>query len=191
MRLLVSGSRTFSDRESMYKVLDELLRVHLFTTVIHGAARGADKLADEWAYERRLPVERFKADWNKYGKKAGFVRNQRMLDEGRPHLVFAFVDKLLEESKGTAMMVRLAESAGVKVRVFDPSTLPEELHRIASIMPKPKVPPAENVFESSSHPDDEYEWGGGWYAPPMDGSYDLAYMSGMYDEEYERPDVSS
>ncbi len=74
------------------------------------AARGADLLAAAWARSRGIPARPFPADWNRDGKAAGFLRNVRMLREGRPDLVVAFPG-----GKGTAHMVGLARRAGVAV----------------------------------------------------------------------------
>lgn len=86
MRLLVCGSRDYANGQRVY---DEIA-ARKPSVVIHGAYRGADTLADEAA--DRLGIERlpFPADWTKHGKKAGPLRNQRMLDEGKPDLVLAF-----------------------------------------------------------------------------------------------------
>ena len=72
--------------------------------VIHGGARGADDLARQWG-EISVGIEgvEFRADWTAHGKAAGMIRNQRMLDEGRPDLVVAFPG-----GRGTADMVRRA-----------------------------------------------------------------------------------
>jgi len=67
-------------------------------------------LAAAWALSRGIPAIAFPADWNKDGKAAGFVRNARMLRDGRPELVVAFPG-----GKGTAHMVKLARDAGVAV----------------------------------------------------------------------------
>ena len=79
--------------------------------VIHGGARGADDLARQWG-EISVGIEgvEFRADWTARGKAAGMIRNQRMLDEGRPDLVVAFPG-----GRGTADMVRRARKAGVEV----------------------------------------------------------------------------
>jgi len=79
-------------------------------TIIAGGATGADKAASSWAAVNWTRYEEFKPDWKKYGSKAGPLRNQRMLDEGRPDLVIAFPG-----GKGTADMVARAEKAGVRV----------------------------------------------------------------------------
>lgn len=109
MRVLVCGGRDFDDSRLMYRVLDALY-LDRDSTLIHGDARGADRMAQRWAEERALWIESYPADWESHGKAAGFIRNQQMLDEGKPDLVVAFPG-----GKGTAMMVELASKAGVPV----------------------------------------------------------------------------
>jgi len=85
------------------------------TMLIHGAARGADSLAASWAIDTGLAefgeVLAFPADWNKHGVAAGPVRNQEMLDVGKPDLVVAFAG-----GRGTEDMVRRAIKAGINVQ---------------------------------------------------------------------------
>jgi hypothetical protein len=78
--------------------------------IINVAAKGVDSVADEWAVVNWVPSIQFPADWTKYGKKAGYIRNKQMLDEGKPDLVIAFPG-----GHGTANMVKLAKEAGVEV----------------------------------------------------------------------------
>ncbi len=90
------------------------------TEIIHGAAHGADTLAGQWARRQhatgRVLETPFKANWYPNGRSggldrtAGFIRNQRMLDEGKPDLVVAF-----SGGRGTADMVKRARAAGVEV----------------------------------------------------------------------------
>jgi hypothetical protein len=110
MRILVCGGRDYADASALYQALDALHRQRHVTRLIHGAARGADLLAEAWAFSCNIPVSAFRADWNRHGKAAGFRRNERMLRDGRPELVVAFPG-----GKGTAHMVRLAKAAGVTV----------------------------------------------------------------------------
>jgi YspA, cpYpsA-related SLOG family len=77
--------------------------------LVAGGARGADTLADEWAKAQGIACQIFMADWEGLGRKAGPIRNQRMLDEGKPDLVIAFPG-----GRGTADMVRRAREAGVE-----------------------------------------------------------------------------
>lgn len=109
-RVLVCGGRDYDDRESLFKVLDAAHYANPIECVIHGAANGADALAESWAEARGIPQNAFPADWRQSGKASGPIRNQRMLDEGVPHMVIAFPG-----GRGTADMVRRAEKAGVPV----------------------------------------------------------------------------
>lgn len=113
MKILVCGGREYDDWPRLKEKLDELNEEHRFTEVIHGAAEGADRLAGVWARWYNIKETAFPADWKQYGKRAGYVRNQQMLDEGKPELVIAF-----KGGKGTAMMIELAKSAEVPVVVF-------------------------------------------------------------------------
>lgn len=112
MRVLVCGGRDYADIETLYRELD---RIHVrtpITCIIEGGASGADYLASRWSAKNDLSEHaRYKADWTLHGKAAGPIRNQRMLDEGKPDLVVAF-----SGGRGTADMVRRARTAGVKVR---------------------------------------------------------------------------
>ncbi len=112
MRVLVCGGRDYCDSSTVWGRLDELRRsVPLGTMmVIQGGATGADQIAREWCGAREVPYDNFAADWNAYGKAAGPMRNQRMLDQGRPDLVLAFPG-----GRGTADMMRRAKTAGVRV----------------------------------------------------------------------------
>lgn len=114
VRVLICGSRTFAEGEPIRMLLAGLERS---ATVIHGAAKGADSLADQFARLGGFTVEKYPARWTVDGKAAGPIRNQRMLDEGKPDVVWAFVDRPLVESKGTADMVRRAKKAGIPVFV--------------------------------------------------------------------------
>lgn len=115
LRVIVCGGRDFENRPLLYRTLDDLQREHGVVTIIEGGARGADRLAAQWADNpgEARPVEhvQFKADWDKFGKGAGAVRNQRMLVEGKPDLVIAFAG-----GRGTADMMARARHAGVEVR---------------------------------------------------------------------------
>lgn len=112
MKILVCGGRDYSDEGAVARVLDEYERGAAEPpTLIHGAARGADTIAAVYAECRGWPIERYPADWAKYGTAAGPIRNRQMLDQGKPDLVIAFPG-----GRGTADMIRRAEKAGVPVR---------------------------------------------------------------------------
>ena len=113
-RVLVCGDRNWSD---LGVIVRELKRVKP-DVVISGAASGADTLGVEAA--KLLGIQRvsFPALWKQYGKAAGPIRNQTMLDVGKPTLVLAF-HKNLSASKGTKDMLRRAEKAGVPFEIWE------------------------------------------------------------------------
>jgi hypothetical protein len=86
VKVLVCGSRDW-DRPTAIK--HRLAKLPRGSTVIHGAARGADQFAGLYARALGFDVEEFPADWRGKGKRAGILRNLQMLDEG-PDLVLAF-----------------------------------------------------------------------------------------------------
>lgn len=109
MRILVCGGRDFKDRDLMVKALKDYEHQSNIT-IIHGAASGADSMSHSWATAFKHNIESYPADWDKYGKRAGYIRNVQMLNEGKPDLVIAFPG-----GKGTQMMINLAEAANVPV----------------------------------------------------------------------------
>lgn len=110
MRVLVCGGRDYSDYGKVNRTLRGLWLSPERDVIIYGGASGADRLAREWAEEHFIASQCFQADWTKHGKAAGPLRNQKMLDEGKPDLVVAFPG-----GNGTADMVRRAKQAGVPV----------------------------------------------------------------------------
>lgn len=111
MRVLVCGGRDFNDYVTIYHALDDIQDERgRFTCVITGDAKGADHWAESWAWMQKLRHLKFAADWTGYGRKAGPIRNQIMIEEGKPDLVVAFPG-----GRGTADMVRRADAAKVEV----------------------------------------------------------------------------
>lgn len=135
MRILVCGGRDFDNYALLSKTLDQFCIDRNLkwpedkygnwlpkVTIIHGGATGADALADQWAVVNWCPVEEYKIskeEWETLGKAAGPIRNQRMIDEGKPDFFIAFPT---ENSKGTWDMVRRCDKAGIKgIAVYDDS----------------------------------------------------------------------
>lgn len=111
IRVLVCGGRDFSNKHQLYTELDRIHAETPISCIIEGGAAGADYLAARWSVRANLNDHaRYPADWTMHGRAAGPIRNQRMLDEGKPDLVVAFPG-----GRGTADMVRRAEKAGVPV----------------------------------------------------------------------------
>jgi hypothetical protein len=109
-RVLVCGGRNFDDVDYLYRKMGELRAVTPISLVISGHAPGADWLGEMWADENGIPVKLFPADWKREGRAAGPIRNQRMIDEGKPDLVVAFPG-----GRGTADMIRRARERGIEV----------------------------------------------------------------------------
>ena len=115
MKILVCGGRNYLDYLTLQKTLDNLVNGvdPDLVTIIQGGAKGADYLAKVYAYcwgWGGLNCKEYPADWKKYGKAAGAIRNQQMLDEGKPDLVVAFPGGV-----GTADMVERAKKGGIEV----------------------------------------------------------------------------
>lgn len=110
MIFLVCGGRDFDDKRGLEDALDRLHAKVNVTKIISGAANGADRMATNWAWTRGIAWQEFPADWDNHGKAAGPIRNQQMLDEGKPDGVVAFPG-----GKGTADMIKRAYAAGVTV----------------------------------------------------------------------------
>lgn len=126
MKILVCGSRTFNNALLLGSVLEGLLSIVQIEVLVEGEAKGADKLGRFWAEGAGVPVDPHPADWETFGKSAGYLRNVEMLNTD-PDLVIAFFDKPEEESKGTAMMCRLAEDKGTEVwKIFNIPSKEEE-----------------------------------------------------------------
>ena len=110
-RILVCGSRAFDNYELMKSILDKHYKGS-YILIVSGGAEGADKLAERYATENNIEMKIFEAEWHIYGKKAGPIRNAKMVafaDEG-----IAFWD---EASPGTRDSIKKLRNAGKVVHV--------------------------------------------------------------------------
>lgn len=124
LRIIIAGSRTFND----YSFLADKLNVvisefdgfeHQQIKFISGMARGADTLGERYANSNKYEVVRLPADWNTYGKRAGYRRNAEMAKyavEEKCGVLVAFWDG---KSRGTKHMIELARNYGLKVYVYE------------------------------------------------------------------------
>lgn len=118
MRLLVCGSRDWTNRDYLTGVLDGIHASQEVTALIEGEASGADSMARDWALGHGIIVVKFAVDWRPNGvldRSAGIKRNAAMLRHGKPELVVAFWDR---RSPGTRDMVGRAQAAGLEVWIF-------------------------------------------------------------------------
>jgi Protein of unknown function (DUF2493). len=117
MIVLVCGSRDWAEPEFLWRVLDAHHRAKPITLLIEGEAPGADTMARQWAEDRGVPFAPYPANWDKFGKAAGPIRNAEMLASGKPQLVIAFAHDL-DKSRGTRDMVTKARAAGVHIKHY-------------------------------------------------------------------------
>lgn len=114
-KVVVTGGRYYSDRGAVYWFLDLIDQEYGVSVLIHGDAKGADTLCKEWAEKRGKQAIAYPADWKRHGRyKAGFIRNQTMIDEGKPDLLVAFPGR-----NGTADMKARSGEAGLTIMEFD------------------------------------------------------------------------
>ena len=117
MRFVIAGSRTVSDIIFLYDAIRELeIDEKLITEVISGNARGADRLGEIYAEENSLPLTIMPAEWEKFGKSAGYRRNEDMAK-----ICDAVICLWAGESRGTKHMMDLAVKYNRKLWVYDVS----------------------------------------------------------------------
>lgn len=112
-RVIVFGSRSFSDYQTLAQRLDLFLANCSDIAIISGCAKGADQLGEKYATEHGYGLIKVPAQWDVYGKKAGFLRNDQMLDIAT-HAV-GFWDG---QSRGTADMIAKVKARGLGLRVI-------------------------------------------------------------------------
>ena len=112
MKTIIAGSRTIKD----YLIVKEAIKLSGFkiTEVVSGEAVGVDGLGRRFGEESNIPVKPFPANWDKYGKGAGFIRNKQMADYAEACIVIWD-----GESKGSKNMLEQATQKGLKVFEFN------------------------------------------------------------------------
>jgi hypothetical protein len=112
MRLAIIGSRVFTDYGYLESKLEGMEKI--VTCVVSGGAMGADFLGEKWAKSKGIETKIIYPDWKKWGKRAGFLRNEDIIKES--DVVVAFWDG---ESKGTKNSIIIAESSNKEVIVYN------------------------------------------------------------------------
>lgn len=116
-RVIVCGGRDFNDADKCNQALDFYLRESNDKyEIISGHAKGADTLGEQYAISNNIELTLFQADWNKYGRAAGPIRNRQMLDYALKSkaIIIAFWDG---KSCGTKNMIDISTNAGVTVYI--------------------------------------------------------------------------
>ena len=118
MKVIIAGSRSFQDYETLKTycthILSHAVQRGEEVTVLSGTARGADELGELFANDMGFTVERYPADWEAYGKMAGFKRNKEMAENA--DALIAFWDG---KSRGTKHMINLAKHRWLDYRVYE------------------------------------------------------------------------
>lgn len=121
MRIVVAGSRTFTDMELMHTTLSPWL-FRSDVTIVHGGAKGADRMAALLALDSGTACEEFPADWGRYGKAAGMIRNKAMVDSGVDRVIVFYgpnpASGCGRRSAGTANTEDYARSKGIPVDAY-------------------------------------------------------------------------
>ena len=110
--VIIAGTRTFDDFDLLCRKCDVFFSDKKPTAIICGEARGADTLGRRYAEDHGISVESYPADWDHYGRSAGFIRNKEMAS--RADALVAFWDG---KSRGTKNMIEIARSKGIPIRV--------------------------------------------------------------------------
>lgn len=108
MKTIIFGSRSFVDAKFAFDLLDHL--DFPVTEVVSGCANGADKIGEEWAKHRGIPVKQMPADWKAHGRSAGVIRNMAMGDYAD-----AAVGFWQNESPGSKHMIEYAKKKGLRL----------------------------------------------------------------------------
>ena len=119
-KVIIAGSRGFSNYKLLKEKCNEYLREkrkEYNIIIISGGARGADTLGEKYAQDEGFSLEVFPANWNKFGKSAGFIRNEQMAEIA--DALIAFWDG---KSHGTKHMIEIMEDKKLLVRVVNYET---------------------------------------------------------------------
>ncbi len=113
MKVIIAGSRAFHNYEELCTVCNHILSRQTVIEIVSGTARGADALGEQYAIDKGFQLTKFPANWNKYGKSAGYKRNEEMA---------IYADALIAlwdaKSSGTKHMIDLAKRHQLKIHYF-------------------------------------------------------------------------
>ena len=116
-KIVVAGGRDFDDYKKLSNEIDNYIQKIAYKktiVIVSGCADGADKLGERYAHEHQMEVERYPAEWDKYGKAAGPLRNEQMAKVA--NAVIAFWDG---ESRGTKNMIECAKQVGIPCKIVE------------------------------------------------------------------------
>lgn len=112
VKIIIAGGRDFRNYSLLSATLNEIIKDPKETIIVSGGANGADTLGEAYAKENNIDLMIFPADWDTYGRSAGYIRNAEMAKFS--DILIAFWD---QESSGTKHMIQLAKTNGIKGKV--------------------------------------------------------------------------
>lgn len=128
IRIIIAGTRTYNDLTTLTNIANHIININLYKKgykasdieIVCGMAKGADELGEKFAKAYGHNISYFPAEWEKYGRSAGYLRNKTMAEyasykKGYGALI-AFWDG---KSKGTNHMINLAKEYGLKVFIYN------------------------------------------------------------------------
>lgn len=113
MKVIIAGGRSFNNYNLLYIECNNYLDSYSDIEIVSGCANGADRLGERYALEKGYSITKFPANWNAFGKSAGYIRNEEMAKYA--DILIAFWDG---DSKGTKHMINLAEKYKLKVNII-------------------------------------------------------------------------
>lgn len=121
MKLIIAGSRNFKNESLLNVACDKFIAAHLTNPdeqviIVSGKASGADSLGEKYAVDHGYVIEGKPADWQKYGKSAGYRRNVEMAQIATHCIVFRIGG---EKSKGSTHMINIAKTHNLILKVID------------------------------------------------------------------------
>jgi len=113
MKVIIAGGRSFNNYNLLYTECNNYLNAYSNIEIVSGCANGADRLGERYALEKEYLITKFPAQWDTFGKSAGYIRNEEMAKYA--DILIAFWDG---DSKGTKHMINLAEKYKLKVNII-------------------------------------------------------------------------
>jgi hypothetical protein len=115
MKIIVAGSRSITAYETVEKAIEEFKKKHQLSSVaiVSGCARGVDRLGEQYARKHKLMLYKYPAEWDRFGKRAGYLRNTKMANNA--DALIAIWDG---KSRGTGHMIQEAKNNDLLIEIY-------------------------------------------------------------------------